>query len=107
MKLKLLLVIPSLLLMLALAGWGAFRLYRTTAPGPEIPIPATAVKRGDVALTITAKGELQGGNSETLFGPMVGSQALVITSLRESGELVKEGDIVVQIDTTEQEFKLK
>src|SRR5262249_21316009 len=49
----------------------------------------------------------QGGNSETLFAPMVGSNALVITSLRESGELVKEKDVVVAFDTTEQEFKLK
>lgn len=108
MRTKLLLAIPSVLLLLALAGWGAFRLYNTTGGGgPGTPIPATAVKRGDVALTITAKGDLQGGNSETLFTPMVGSSALVITSLRESGELVKEGDVVVQFDTTEQEFKLK
>lgn len=109
MKLKLLLIVPAVLLLLALAGWGAFRLYNTTASAvsAETPIPATTVKRGDVALTITAKGDLQGGNSETLFAPMVGSQALVLTTLRESGELVKEGDTVVQFDTTEQEFKLK
>ncbi len=107
MKTKRLLVIPGVLLLLSLAGWSAFRLYNTTAADPGTPIPATAVKRGDVSLTITAKGDLQGGNSETLFAPMVGSNALVITVLRESGELVKQGDPVVGFDTTEQEFKLK
>src|SRR3989442_244350 len=106
---KVLLVVPSLLLFMALAGWSAFRLYQKSTPAAPATssIPATTVKRGDVAFTITAKGELQGGNSETLFAPMVGSSALVITSLRESGELVKEGDTVAEFDTTEQEFKLK
>jgi multidrug efflux pump subunit AcrA (membrane-fusion protein) len=39
--------------------------------------------------------------------PMTGGGAMAITFLRESGELVKEGDIVVQFDVTEQEFKLR
>jgi multidrug efflux pump subunit AcrA (membrane-fusion protein) len=38
---------------------------------------------------------------------MVGGTDMAITSLREPGELVSPGDVVVQFDTTEQEFKLK
>jgi multidrug efflux pump subunit AcrA (membrane-fusion protein) len=67
----------------------------------------TTVKRGDVTITVTARGELQGGNSEMLNAPMVGGTDMAITSLRSPGELVKEGDVVVEFDTTEQEFKLK
>ena len=38
---------------------------------------------------------------------MTGGGDMAITYLREPGELVKPGDIVVKFDTTEQEFKLK
>ena len=65
------------------------------------------MKRSEVTFTVTAKGELQGGNSEMLSAPMTGGGPVAITFLRESGELVKEGDVVVQFDTTEQDFKLR
>ena len=65
------------------------------------------MKRGDVPFTVAAKGELAGSNTEMLSAPMTGGGALGIRELRESGELVKEGDVVVQFDTTEQEYKLR
>ncbi|MBC7928343.1 MAG: efflux RND transporter periplasmic adaptor subunit [Bryobacteraceae bacterium] len=70
-------------------------------------VPTAAVKRGEVAFTVAAKGELQGGNSEMLVAPMTGSGSIGITYLRESGELVKQGEVVAKFDTTEQEFKLR
>jgi HlyD family secretion protein len=93
---------------LALIAWGGLRLYKTGSvvnSGPEIP--ATRVKRGDVTFTVTAKAELEGGKSEMLVAPMMGGSQLNLTALRSSGELVKAGDVVVQFDTTDQEFKLK
>ena len=104
---KVILAVVSMSVVLALAGWGAMRLYRAAAPREEIRIPTAAVQRGDVTFQVTAKGELMGGNSEMHTVPMVGGSALTITDLRESGELVEEGDVVVQFDTTEQEFRLK
>jgi multidrug efflux pump subunit AcrA (membrane-fusion protein) len=101
------LIAAVVLLVLAAAGWGTMRLYRNTTPTPDTSIPTTMVRRGDVKFAVVAKGELAGGNSEMLYAPMVGGGALAITSLRESGELVKEGDVVVEFDTTEQEFKLR
>lgn len=94
---------------LALAGWGARKLYGTATRESKLDtsIPSAAVKRGDVAFTVSAKGELQGGNSEMLAAPMAGGGTLALTFLRESGELVKEGDVVAQFDTTEQEFRLR
>jgi multidrug efflux pump subunit AcrA (membrane-fusion protein) len=65
------------------------------------------VKRGDVTFTVAAKGELQGGNTEMLTAPMTGGGPVAITELRESGDLVKQGDTVVQFDTTEQTFKFR
>jgi HlyD family secretion protein len=96
------------LLTLTLAGWGGVRWFQTASTTHvQTTLPATVVKRGDVVFTVAAKGELQGGNSEMLFAPMTGSTGLAITFLRESGELVKQGDIIAQFDTTEQEYKLR
>ena len=97
---------------LGMAAWGARRLYSDTAlPGALVStntsLPTAGVKRGDVDFIVAAKGELQGGNSETLVAPMTGSGTLSITYLRESGDLAKKGDVVARFDTTEQEFKLR
>lgn len=94
------------LLMAALA-WGGLRLYRSLTAAKVAAVPTTRVKRADVALTVTAKGELRGGNSEDLAGPMTGEGEMHITFLRKAGDVVKEGDVVVELDTTDQAYKLK
>jgi HlyD family secretion protein len=65
------------------------------------------VKRGPVTITVTARGELQGGKPEMLVAPMVGSDTLAVIDIRDNGEMVKEGDVVVQFDTTQQEYNLR
>ena len=108
MKWKPLILIFCTLAPLALIGWGGFRFYKTASvKQTATDIPTTTVKHGDVTFSVTAKGELQGGNSEMLTAPMMGGAELILTTLRGNGELVKEGDVVAQFDTTEQEFKLK
>ena len=108
MKWKSVVIPVSLLAPLALIAWGGLRLYKTgsvvsTGPG----VPTTRVKRSDVTFTVTAKAELEGGKSEMLTAPMMGGGQVILTALHHSGDLVKEGDVVAQFDTTEQEFKLK
>ena len=93
-------------LVLALLAWGA-RLLKTMSPAAESRVPVTRVKRGDVTVTVNARGSLSGGHTEMLSAPMTGGGDMAITFLRQPGELVKAGDIVVKFDTTEQEFKLK
>jgi HlyD family secretion protein len=90
-----------------LLGWGSVRLFRAVSPSPASRLPVTRVKRGDVTITVHAKGELSGGHTEMLAAPMTGGGDMAITYLRENGELVKAGDVVVKFDTTEEEFKLK
>jgi multidrug efflux pump subunit AcrA (membrane-fusion protein) len=89
------------------AGW-AVRSGKEEKPAAaaSFDLPVTTVKRGNVAFTVSAKGELQGSNSEMLIGPMTGARELIITSLRQPGELVNPGDVVAAFDTTEQEFAL-
>jgi HlyD family secretion protein len=99
-----------LCLVAALLGIAAFfgaRSYRALTAAKQPVIPVAKVERGDVSLAITALGELRGGNPEILTAPLTGGTELHITFLRKTGEPVKAGDVVVQFDTTEQEFKLK
>lgn len=91
----------------AVAAWYGFRAWRELTASASAAIPTAKVRRGDISLDITARGELRGGNPETLTAPLTGGGDLHITYLRTNGERVNEGDMVIQFDTTEQEFKLK
>lgn len=96
------------LLLLAAAAGALFWKWRPEVVKASAPtIPATTVKRSDVIFTITAKGELVGGNTQMLTVPMTGGQPSAITFMRQNGELVQTGDTVVQFDTTEQEYRLR
>jgi multidrug efflux pump subunit AcrA (membrane-fusion protein) len=106
-KLRGLLILFLVLAIVTAIAWGAIRFAKFTSPAAAAELPTTRVRRGRVTLTVAARGELQGGNSEMLTAPMTGGGDVAITSLRAPGELVNPGDIVVQFDTTEQEFKLK
>jgi len=101
------LLIVFFALVLAAGLWGGYALYKRGASQQSTLIPTTRVKRGNVSFLVTASGELLGGNSEMLAAPMAGGRDMVITYLRESGEIVNEGDVVAQFDTTEQEFNLR
>jgi len=101
-------LLPLLLISIVAAlAWAGVRLYRSVSTARAAGVPTTHVKRGDVYPTVTAKGELKGGNSEELAAPMIGAADMHITVLRKAGDLVKAGEIVLQFDTTDQAFKLK
>jgi len=102
MKVRLLLAVIVLAL-LGGAGWGVRRLIQAATASTSSVIPTTRVKKGRVTITVSARGELQGGNSEVLTAPMTGGQDMAITSMRDTGELVNPGDTIVQFDTTQQE----
>jgi HlyD family secretion protein len=98
------------LLLLAIAALGGLAVWKwrpDVAKASAPAIPATTVKRGEIVFTISAKGELVGGNTQMMTVPMTGGQPSAITILRQNGELVKAGEAVVQFDTTEQEFRLR
>ena len=69
MKRKFVILTPLVLLALALAGWGGLALYRTSTAEVAPVLPTTTVKRSDVRVEVTARGELQGGKSEMLTAP--------------------------------------
>lgn len=91
----------------AAAAWAGVRLLRTMDEPKQEAIPSAAARKTSVPFSIAAKGDLQGGNSKMMSAPMTGSAQLILTELRKPGELVKEGEVVAQFDTTEESFKLR
>jgi len=87
--------------------WYGMRAWRGITETKQEVIPVAKVVRGDLNLTVTANAELRGGNPEVLTAPLIGGTDLHITTLKTSGEAVTEGEVVVEFDTTEQEYKLK
>ncbi len=102
------LVILALVFAVAVViAWGALRIARTAAVSTASETPTTRVKRGPVAITVAARGSLQGGNAEVLTAPAVAQDTLNVTFLRQPGDLVEAGDVVAEFDTTQQEYNLR
>jgi multidrug efflux pump subunit AcrA (membrane-fusion protein) len=92
----------------ALVAWAGFEVYGRTGPAePDESIPTTIVQRGDVRFSVAAKGNLQGKSTQILTVPMAAKGELILTSLRQQGELLHEGDIVAEFDATELDFDLR
>src|SRR5579863_4295188 len=98
------LVSVSVLAVVGALAWGAMRLVKVASATTAVEVPTTKVRRGKVSITVSARGELQGGNSEMIVVPPLGADSTAITYLRSPGELVNEGDTVVEFDTTLQEY---
>ena len=107
MRLRTLLIVAAVIAVVGVLTWGAMRVVKAGAAPSAGQTPATRVKRGPVTITVAARGDLQGGNTEMLVAPMVASDSLAVTFLRQPGELVKPDDTVVQFDTTQQEYNLR
>lgn len=97
-----LLWLAAIALVAALGGWSV----RLVTKGKEVVVPTVEVQRGDLSMAITARAELRGGDPETLVVPMTGGEQHIVMLLKP-GDQVKAGDVVVQLNTSEQEFKLK
>jgi len=106
MKMRIMIALAGVLVVMAVV-WGSLHIVALMARDSRPDIPTTHVKKGHVTIIVSARGELQGGNSEVLTAPMSGGGDMAITYLREPGELVKTDDVIAQFDTTQQEFNLR
>ncbi len=100
-------VFVALLAVAAGVIWGARRFMEVVEPDNVKEIPTTTVHQGKVTITVTARGELQGGSSEVMLTPPGGVAELPIIYLRNTGDYVEAGDTVVEYDTTQQEYNLR
>jgi len=70
-------------------------------------IPLAEVKRGEISLQVHSTGELQASRVVVLAAPAIGGDNLQITQLASTGEQVRKGDVVIEFDPTEQQYKLE
>jgi multidrug resistance efflux pump len=98
--------LSAVALALALAGlaYAASRLQARVEAATAIP--TARVRRGDLPIRIHTVGELRSARSTVLMGPAVGG-ALQIVSLKPTGSVVEENEVVVEFDPSEQEFNLE
>ncbi len=106
MKFRILAVV-AVLAVIAIAAFGTRKLVKAVTTQTVADLPSTKVRRGRVTISVTARGELQGGNTEMIVVPPTGADSTAITFLREPGEMVEAGDTVVEFDTTLQEYNLR
>lgn len=92
------------------AGYGVGRGMRvavdTLSEDHDGSVPTTTVRRTDVAIEVSARGELQGGGARPLIVPRAGVAELPITYLRNTGDLVNAGDVVATFDPSGQQYDL-
>lgn len=90
------------LLLLAVGVRAAMRQFKPA----EKQVPTARVKRGDLEIRVFATGELRATKSISMMAPSVGG-ALQIIKLAKTGTRVNAGDVVVEFDPSEQQYKLE
>src|SRR6201996_2610654 len=107
MKLRPLTRWPVLAAALAVVILLGFELSRSRLAIASDGIPLAQVKRGDLDLKVHADGELNATHTMMLTAPAVGGGALEITRLLAGRLPVKKGDVVIEFDPSEQQYKLE
>jgi multidrug efflux pump subunit AcrA (membrane-fusion protein) len=79
---------------------------RATPAATKDDIPTRRVQRGNLDMRVYVTGELRASHSEMLTAPPIGGGALQITHLLHTGTAVKKGDLVIEFDPSEQQYKL-
>ena len=73
----------------------------------ESGLPVAQVKRGDLVLQAHTTGELRATHLAMLAAPAIAGGNLKITHLLRTGVPVKSGDVVLEFDPSEQQFKME
>src|SRR5438094_1348014 len=101
-----------LLLVIALFVAGPIAWYKWSGPaaaGDDAAVVAT-VKEGDFRVTVTTTGELRARKFVQITGPANAQQAQVyqtkIASIIPEGQIVKEGDVIAELDRSPAAAKL-
>lgn len=91
-------LLPALLVVGGSLAWYTF----TPADGLEDTAVTASVKRGDLAVVVTTTGELRARKFVQVSGPANSQMAQVyqtkIASMVPEGQLVKEGEVIAELD---------
>jgi HlyD family secretion protein len=98
-------VVGAVLLAAAASLVAISRTTRTVSSADQIPL--AEVKRGAIHLQVHSTGELQASHIAVMTAPPVGGDSLQITQLSSTGQQVNKGDMVIDFDPTQQQYKLE
>ena len=84
----------------ALCGGGAIAAYRYTGT-TEVEVPVARVRRGEFIISVRTRGDIKSARSVILKAPQV--PGLRIVHLADSGRPVKQGEVVVEFDGSQQD----
>jgi len=70
-------------------------------------VPVAIVSLGDLDMRVRANGELRASHSSMLSAPPIAGGILEITHLLRSGSAVKKGEVVLEFDPSEQQYKVE
>ncbi len=99
--------VASILLLLVTAAACASAVKLAGLKKAEVSIPAARAVREPVEVKIRTLGELRPARTASIVAPPVAGGALQILHLVKTGTLVKQGDVVVEFDPSEQQYSLE
>lgn len=79
---------------------------QASALAGEVDVPTAAVKEADVQLKVLTTGALRTKESRVIAAPPIAGGTLQIIKLARFGAPVRKGDVVLEFDPSEQEYKL-
>ena len=95
----------TFLTLLAFAS-GSVACRQASALAGEVDVPTAMVKEADVQLKILTTGALRTKQSRVIAAPPIAGGTLQIIKLARFGSPVRNGDVVLEFDPSEQEYKL-
>ena len=105
--------IVAFALVAAAAAGGAYWKWMRPSPATKASesadgplVPTARVVRGSIALDVTVNGDLRAGKSVVMSAPSVGG-TLRILSILPTGTAVKAGDVLVELDPSDQEYAIE
>src|SRR5262249_37025738 len=98
--------VASTILVLVLLLAAGIVVVRRMSSASSKTIPTARVQQGRVQVTVYTIGELRGTRAVQLAVPPMGGQ-LQIVKLAETGDAGKSGDVVMEFDSSDQEFNLE
>ena len=94
-----------ILVVLAGAGWGAYRFFKQM-PERQEQVPTAKVVRGDVVIRAYSRGELRAVRTTPLYAPNLFG-TVQVTDLAPVGALAREKDLIVEYDDSERQSALE
>jgi multidrug efflux pump subunit AcrA (membrane-fusion protein) len=89
-----------IVLVLLITGGAVFAAYRY-AGATEVEVPVARVRKGDFVVAVRTRGDIKSARSVILKAPQV--PGLRIVHLADPGRPVKQGDVVVEFDGSQQD----